>query len=215
MHATAGEPGANFNAEGNKLFKAGDYTGALEFFARAVAASDQIAPYFSNLSVANLKLGKNHAAQEVARRALLLEPRSSKARYRRAMARKTLNLIPEALIDITALLTADPSSSQARAEFAVLVDLQSKTGRRVLEPNQILSADSPHAYGSAHNPPRANIATDLHQRSSVPFFFKVDGVPTNFVTSSEVQVREFVGSRGHRVIPLPSRCLATVSDEFF
>ncbi|KAJ6555984.1 hypothetical protein B0H19DRAFT_1071122 [Mycena capillaripes] len=86
------------------------------------------------------------------------------------MARKGLKLIPEALVDIAGILTADPSNSQARAELAVLVDMQTKSGRRPLEPDQILAADFPHAYGSPSNPPRN--PADPHQMS-LPLFYKL------------------------------------------
>jgi len=88
------------------------------------------------------------------------------------MARKGLNLIPEALVDIAGLLTADPRNLQARAELAALVELQSRTGRRPLEPEQIPVIKSPHAYGSSSKASRRNTA-DPHQLS-LPFFFKLD-----------------------------------------
>ncbi|KAJ7238358.1 hypothetical protein C8J57DRAFT_1295622 [Mycena rebaudengoi] len=166
-------PGVEFNTEAGRLFKAGDYQGAADCYERAIAETDKVAVYFSNLAAAYLKLSKYHAAQEAARKALLLEPRSFKARFRRAMARKGLNLIPEALVDIAGLLTGDPSNSQARTEFEALVEIQKTTGMRPLEPEAILSRDFPHAYGSTSNPPRENVATDPHQ-TSLPFFFKVD-----------------------------------------
>ncbi|KAJ6536009.1 hypothetical protein DFH09DRAFT_1283933 [Mycena vulgaris] len=157
--------------EAGKLFKAGDYQGAAKYYERAIAETDSVSTYFSNLAATYLKLSKYHAAQEAARKALVLDPRSFKARYRRAMARKGLNLIPEALVDIAGVLTADPTNSQARTEFAALVEIQNRTGMRPLEPSAILALDFPHAYGSISNPPRPNL-TDLHQLS-VPFFFKV------------------------------------------
>ncbi|KAJ7169363.1 hypothetical protein C8R43DRAFT_982900 [Mycena crocata] len=166
-------PGTELNAEAGKLFKAGDYRGAANYYERAIAASDGVSTYFSNLAAAYLKLRKYPAAQEAARRALILEPRSFKARYRRAMARKGMNLIPEALVDIAGVLTADPANSEARIEFAALVQIQNKTGRRPLEPEDVLRLDFPHAYGSSANPPRSTLTTDLH-RMSLPFFYKVD-----------------------------------------
>ncbi|KAJ6616013.1 hypothetical protein B0H10DRAFT_2038933 [Mycena sp. CBHHK59/15] len=109
--------------------------------------------------------------------ALLLEPRALKARYRRAMARKQLNLVPESLIDITSLLTTDPNNPEAKAEFPVLVDLQNESGRRALSPEDIVTADLPHAYGSASNPLRHNPG-DLHQMT-LPFFHRVIAAPRN------------------------------------
>ncbi|KAJ7660171.1 hypothetical protein DFH06DRAFT_1193927 [Mycena polygramma] len=164
--------GSQLNSEAGKLFKAGDYTGAAEHYERAIAENDSVATYFCNLAAAYLKLERWHAAQEAGRRALLLEPRSFKARYRRAMARKGLKLIPQALVDIAGLLTADPGNAQAKAEFTVLAGIHQRAGGGALEPNEVLAADFPHAYGSPSNPPLRN-SDDPHQMSR-PFFYKVD-----------------------------------------
>ncbi|KAJ7889858.1 hypothetical protein B0H14DRAFT_3429339 [Mycena olivaceomarginata] len=86
------------------------------------------------------------------------------------MARKGLNFIPEALVDIICLLTTDPSNSQARAELVCLMDIQSKMDNRPLEPEAIIAADFPHAYGSISNPPLRN-PSDPHQMS-LPFVYK-------------------------------------------
>ncbi|KAJ7736155.1 hypothetical protein B0H16DRAFT_1574624 [Mycena metata] len=163
---------AEFNAVAGKRFKEKDYIGAAENYERATAEAPSVATYFSNLAAAYLKLEKYQAAEQAARRALVLEPRLSKARHRRAMARKGLNCIPEALVDIVGVLTATPENLEARAAFDVLVDIQNKTGRRPLEAPQIVALDFPHAYGSSFNSPLQN-RSDPHQLS-LPFIFKVD-----------------------------------------
>ncbi|KAJ7889840.1 hypothetical protein B0H14DRAFT_2691054 [Mycena olivaceomarginata] len=150
------------NVEGGKRWKESDYQGAAEYYRRATEEDGTVSTYFSNLAAAFLKLGRYQSAQIVAGKALHLEPRSFKARYRRAMARKGLNLIQAALVDIAGVLTANPSNSQARAELACLMEMQSKSGRRPLEPDSILAADFPHAYGNPADP---------HQMS-LPFFYK-------------------------------------------
>ncbi|KAF8135878.1 hypothetical protein K438DRAFT_761191 [Mycena galopus ATCC 62051] len=86
------------------------------------------------------------------------------------MARKGLNLIPEALVDIAGVLAADPGNSQVRTELTILVEIQCMAGRRPLEPEQILFANFPHAYGSTSNPLVRNLS-DPHQMS-LPFFYK-------------------------------------------
>ncbi|KAJ6451827.1 hypothetical protein C8R47DRAFT_1169704 [Mycena vitilis] len=164
--------GSQFNSEAGRLFKTGDYTGAAELYERAINENDSVATYFCNLAAAYLKLERWHAAQEAGRRALLLEPRSFKARYRRAMARKGLKLISQALVDIAGVLTADPGNAQAKAEFAVLAEIHQRAGGGALEPNEMLAADFPHAYGSPSNPPLRNL-DDPHQMSR-PLFYKVD-----------------------------------------
>lgn len=122
------------------------------------------------------------AAQAAADKALRFEPRALKARYRRAIARKNMNLIPEALVDISSLLTTDPSNAEGKVEFQKLVDIHNKTGRRALSPEDILESDSPHAHGSLSNPQREN-ANDLHQMS-LPFFRF--GTPPSAPTSKDI-----------------------------
>ncbi|KAJ7613829.1 hypothetical protein DFH06DRAFT_1241853 [Mycena polygramma] len=169
------------NEEGGKLFKAGDFRGAARSYLLAIAATDRVYVYFSNLAAAYLKLGIYSVAQDAATKALRLEPRALKARYRRAIARKHIGLVPDAMIDILSVLTTDPSNTEAKAELQILVDIQKKADRR-LSPEEILDADEPHAYGSLENPPRANYK-DLHQLQ-LPFFLEVPPPPDNLAKNN-------------------------------
>lgn len=45
-------------AQAGRLFKAGDYQGAADCYERAIAETDKVAVYFSNLAAAYLKLSK-------------------------------------------------------------------------------------------------------------------------------------------------------------
>ncbi|KAJ7251952.1 hypothetical protein C8J57DRAFT_668420 [Mycena rebaudengoi] len=116
-------------------------------------------------------------AHAAANRALVLEPRAPKARYRRAIARKHLKLFPEALVDVSSVLTTDPDNRDAKVVFSLLVEMHKEDGRRPLVPDAIIAADLPHAYGSSANPPRANIR-DLHQLNR-PFFRNAMMSPTH------------------------------------
>ncbi|KAJ7458787.1 hypothetical protein B0H11DRAFT_2242830 [Mycena galericulata] len=79
-----------------------------------------------------------------------------------------MNLFPEALVDITSLLTTDPSNAEAKVEFQVLVNIQNRIDRR-LAPEDILEADEPHAHGSLSSPRRDTYNSDRHQMQ-LPFF---------------------------------------------
>jgi hypothetical protein len=80
--------------------------------------------------------------------ALVRDPRSVKARYRRAMARRGLGNIPEALVDLASLLTTAPTHGEAMSAFAELLSVQNVPGSRRMSPENILAADFPPAYGS-------------------------------------------------------------------
>ncbi|KAJ6462174.1 hypothetical protein C8R45DRAFT_1178668, partial [Mycena sanguinolenta] len=157
--------------QAGELFKADDFEGAAKYYEIATqVAGNSVSIYLSNLAAAYLKLEKYRAAAHAADRALRLEPRAIKARYRRAMARKNLKFIPEALIDLASLLTTDPGIGEARAEFQTLTAPQNRTGRieRALTTEEILKADSPSAYGSSGNPSRV-ADPDPHLRGSTSF----------------------------------------------
>ncbi|KAJ7748211.1 hypothetical protein DFH07DRAFT_830441 [Mycena maculata] len=175
----AGLTPAELNAEGGKRFKAGDYRGAAMYYELATgrAAADPVSIYFSNLAAAYLKLGRYPLAQDAAAKALQLEPRATKARYRRAIARKLLKWIPEALLDITTLLTCDPDNSEAKAEYQILIDMQKKDGRGPLAPENILECCSPLPYGSLTSP-RHGDPSDPHQQR-LPFFRMVPPLQKN------------------------------------
>ncbi|KAF8166273.1 hypothetical protein K438DRAFT_1857375 [Mycena galopus ATCC 62051] len=113
----------------------------------------------------------------MADKALRLEPRAIKPRYRRAMARKHRNLISEALVDLASLLTTDPRNIEARAEFQTLLALQNRRDKteRALAPEEILKADSPTAHGSFANPSRPTEA-DPHLRG-LPSFQRIQQTP--------------------------------------
>ncbi|KAJ6563096.1 hypothetical protein DFH09DRAFT_485532 [Mycena vulgaris] len=136
---------------------------------------EPVSIFFSNLSAAYLKLEKYQEAHAAAHTALRLEPGALKARYRCALARKHLNFIPQALVDIASLLTSDPGNAEAKAEFSALVDMQHSSGRIPLTPEYILESAAPHAHGSPSNPPKAD-AGDPHQKR-LPFLRLVPPLP--------------------------------------
>ncbi|KAF7336451.1 RNA polymerase II-associated protein 3 [Mycena sanguinolenta] len=172
MASTVSHP--ELNAKAGESFRAGDFVGAAKYYELATQATGNTVPiYLSNLAAAYLKIGKYRAAEQAADKALRLEPRAIKPRYRRAIARKKRNLISEAMIDLASLLTTDPRNVEARAEFQTLTAIQNQRDKiqRALIPEEILKADSPSAHGSSTNPPLPT-HPDLHLRG-LPLFQRI------------------------------------------
>ncbi|KAJ6484919.1 hypothetical protein C8R45DRAFT_999635 [Mycena sanguinolenta] len=175
---TVGLSHPELNAKAGELFHAGDFAGAAEYYELAThAAADTVPVYLSNLAATYLKLRKYRAAEQAADKALRLEPRAIKPRYRRAVARKNLNLISEALIDLASVLTTDPRNLEAQAKFQTLLTMQNERDKtkRTLVPGAILEADSPSAHGSFANPPRPT-DPDRHLRG-LPYFQWIQPTP--------------------------------------
>lgn len=89
---------------------------------------------------------------DAAHSALVKDPRSFKARYRRAMGRKGLKLFPECLIDLASVLTTDPAHVDATREFDI-VEAICLQERRLMNTEEIVVADSPPAFGSEYRTP--------------------------------------------------------------
>ncbi|KAJ7839637.1 hypothetical protein B0H13DRAFT_2417618 [Mycena leptocephala] len=86
-------------------------------------------------------------AAEAAHAALLRDPRSFKARYRRAMGRKGLRLFPECLLDLASALTTEPGNADVNREFDA-VETICRMERRLLNSEDITAADYPPAFGA-------------------------------------------------------------------
>ncbi|KAJ7250742.1 hypothetical protein C8J57DRAFT_1474851 [Mycena rebaudengoi] len=137
------------NREAGELFKASRFTEAAQRYQSAIVADETgTAIYLCNLAATYLKLRQFLPAQISAHMALMRDPRSVKARYRRAMARRGLGNIPEALVDLASLLTTAPTHGEAMSAFAELLSVQNVPGSRRMSPENILAADFPPAYGS-------------------------------------------------------------------
>ncbi|KAJ7117270.1 hypothetical protein C8R43DRAFT_1137783 [Mycena crocata] len=139
---------ARFNKQGGELFKAGQYMAAAAFYASAIKAdTTNSSVYCSNLSAAYLKIGNFTQAERAARVALLRDPKSTKARYRRAMARKGRNRLAEALVDLSSLLSTAPENSAAKSAFASILVLYEASGESRISPDDVIKADFPCAFG--------------------------------------------------------------------
>lgn len=114
---------------GNKLFKEGNFSGALEKYkegekhlkkatgSEATAVSVQLS---SNSCMCCLKLERWQQAIDAANRVLTTEPKNLKALYRRAIARSNLGYLSQAKEDLMAVIAVDSTNAEARKELAKL-----------------------------------------------------------------------------------------------
>ncbi|KAJ7017693.1 hypothetical protein C8F04DRAFT_426155 [Mycena alexandri] len=151
------DPGPNsdathFNEQAKEPFKNGDYTEAARLYKLAVLADTSNSPlYLCNLSAVYLKLRRFKDAESAAHTALIRDPKSIKARYRRAVAKReqggTGSL--EALVDLSSLLSVSPGNTEALGTFQDISDSLLRGGPRRLCFHEILDA----AYPPAVAPP--------------------------------------------------------------
>ncbi|KAI9451493.1 hypothetical protein BJY52DRAFT_1190926 [Lactarius psammicola] len=98
---------------GNAHFRKGEYRKATAEYEVAIDILPTAA-YFSNMAAAWLKLEAYDAAEECAQNALRLDPRFTRARYRRGLARKGNLQLAAAVVDFMTVLEQDPNSTEAR-----------------------------------------------------------------------------------------------------
>ncbi|KAF7356113.1 RNA polymerase II-associated protein 3 [Mycena venus] len=154
------------------LFRNERYAEAAALYEIATLTDPTCSKYFANLSVAYLKLKEFSAAHSAAHNALLLDCRSVKARYRRAMARKGQGLLGTCLIDLYSVLITDPANKDARTAFTETLRVYDVPGKQTLNSQNFLAHDNPPAYGSlsstAHitRPPARAAAPNTAARTS-------------------------------------------------
>ncbi|KAJ7494393.1 hypothetical protein B0H11DRAFT_2004455 [Mycena galericulata] len=105
---------------GNDFFRQGKYQEAAEMYNSAVEVFGTQPVYMSNLSATYLKLGDYEMAEKAASMALIHDPRMTKARYRRGLARKKSRKLKAAKTDFMTILRDDPSCVEAQVEFATV-----------------------------------------------------------------------------------------------
>ncbi|KIJ67435.1 hypothetical protein HYDPIDRAFT_25888 [Hydnomerulius pinastri MD-312] len=111
--------------EGNALFRKGDYLGAAEFYQKAVAIHSSVAKpvLLTNLAAAYLKLGMAAEACFTTTDALLADPRSIKARFRRGVARQEMNMLDAAAADFRTVICLDPGNREAKSRLDFVEEL--------------------------------------------------------------------------------------------
>ncbi|KAJ7511117.1 hypothetical protein B0H11DRAFT_2268952 [Mycena galericulata] len=147
------------------LFRSGEYQQAITKYIAALQADNDASPVlWSNLAMAYLKLEKFDLARWAAKDALMRDPGSIKARYRRAMAFKGLGLFPDCLLNLYSILAKSPAQAEARSLFVETISIYNSTvSKKMLSPVDILRADDPPAHGSVLTAP-----STPHARISAP-----------------------------------------------
>ncbi|KAJ7491056.1 hypothetical protein FB451DRAFT_1361732 [Mycena latifolia] len=125
--ATAGEIYKNL---GNDLFREGKYKEAAVMYNEAVNTFGTQPVYMCNLAATYLKLQDYEMAEKAASLALIHDPRMTKARFRRGIARKENNKLKAAKIDFQTILKEDPSCAEAKVELAAVEWLCEGDGER-------------------------------------------------------------------------------------
>lgn len=119
---------------GHAHFHKGEYRMAIAEYEAAIDILPTTA-YLSNMAAACLKLEAYGSAEECAQNALRLDPRFTKARYRRGLARKGNLQLAAAVVDFTTVLEHDPDSTKARKAldetFALISERNNEEGARV------------------------------------------------------------------------------------
>ncbi|KAB5523024.1 small glutamine-rich tetratricopeptide repeat-containing protein A [Coniochaeta sp. 2T2.1] len=112
---TAAEDAETFKNEGNKYFKAKEYTKAIEYYTKAVVLQPESATYLSNRAAAYMSAGKYEDALEDCRQAAALDPTNSKILLRLARIYTSLGQPEEALATFGRIQPAPSAKDTAAA----------------------------------------------------------------------------------------------------
>ncbi|KAK7438433.1 hypothetical protein VKT23_018046 [Stygiomarasmius scandens] len=112
--------------EGDNFFKQQRFAEAAESYEQAIRAYGRKPVLLSNLAQAYLKLGEFEKAEEAATAALIYDPSSVKARFRRGQARKGRKRVIGAAIDYEQVLKQEPSNKEAKSQLKEVRDALSR-----------------------------------------------------------------------------------------
>lgn len=113
-------------------------------------------------------------AESAAHTSLVRDPRSVKARYRRAIARKERGRLAESLVDLASLLTISPANTEATAALKEISALFGATGNPRISLEDVIAADFPPAFGS---PSTLKIATNQSKPASGDYRITLNSDP--------------------------------------
>ncbi|KAJ3506954.1 hypothetical protein NLJ89_g6573 [Agrocybe chaxingu] len=106
--------------KGNELFKSGDYIDTARCYVRAIYIQGPRPVLMSNLAAVYLKLEEDDAAEWAATTALEYDPKMTKARFRRGMARKGMMKYEGAEKDFDTIIRHDPNCREAHEELRLM-----------------------------------------------------------------------------------------------
>ncbi|KAJ7618324.1 hypothetical protein DFH06DRAFT_1306666 [Mycena polygramma] len=148
---------ARKNEEAGQYFRSGQYEEAVTAYSAAIRfdhLSAASTTYFTNLAATYLKFERFLEAGDAASDALIRDPRSFKARYRRGVATKGLGWLTASLFDLYNVLVLDPSIEDARTLFMETFREYNIAGRAPVTPAQMAPLDRPavHALSALATP---------------------------------------------------------------
>ncbi|KAH7952766.1 hypothetical protein HPB49_000960 [Dermacentor silvarum] len=125
--------------EGNDLFKAGDFVGALDKYTKALSIVDsrERAVLLNNRAAANLKLRRYEDALKDTSEVLELNPMDVKALFRRSQAYEALGKTDEAFKDARKLLHIDPKNSAVQQWLRRLSQAIDKIAKNASTTNKV------------------------------------------------------------------------------
>ncbi|TFK39052.1 hypothetical protein BDQ12DRAFT_630217 [Crucibulum laeve] len=112
--------------KGNSAFKAGDYPGAIGHYTTAILSNRNDPTFPLNRAAAYLKLGKNEDAERDCSTVLSLNPKNTKALFRRGQARVDMGRLIDAQRDFTEALRIEPTNDSVKAELKKVAELIEK-----------------------------------------------------------------------------------------
>ncbi|XP_062498876.1 serine/threonine-protein phosphatase 5-like, partial [Corticium candelabrum] len=101
----------------NTYFKAGDYENAVQYYTRAIDLNPNVASYYGNRSIANLRIECYGYALNDATRAIELDGMYLKGYYRRAASNMALGKLKLSLKDFETVVKARPRDKDAREKY--------------------------------------------------------------------------------------------------
>lgn len=119
--------------EGNELYKAKNYRGAIDAYSKAIILDSENATLYTNRAASHLMLLQNKEASEDCTKAIALDNTNFKAYFRKATALKGLGKLDEAISTISIGLQYDEKNAAALQDKAVL--LQAKETLKKIEAN--------------------------------------------------------------------------------
>ena len=119
---------ASRTAEGNKLLEEGKYVEALEKYKLALENANSNpendlhlqGTILATMALCHLRLGSFHHCIDFANRSLALNPRNSKALYRRSVAHRRLDSLDAAFADLRAAAAISPEDKEIGDDLAAM-----------------------------------------------------------------------------------------------
>lgn len=109
---------AEFKKEqGNTLYKAKDYTGALTMYTQAIQLCPSCAAYYSNRAAVYMMISKYDHALSDARQSVLLDPAFVKGHLREAKCHLHMGEFPAAVCSYHRVLELEPANTAAKTEL--------------------------------------------------------------------------------------------------